>query len=207
MSEDEIKESVVDLYPKFFINLTGNTKYKFKLDDGKSRQIDLFINQIKKNTKIEGIDSSFLNEYFTFTFGRVKDKKFKGRKNAFPFSWIIGKNPLDIFLKTDKAKKYVLKKEFIKTAVIKDKVIKTTKEEKEEKEHKKDFLLRLKNHEENEKQKFYNSQKGFLWCVDFTTLHNPLSDLCQNCKFSEQCIELQKQNYKEVYRTRNEGKI
>ena len=56
--------------------------------------------------------------------------------------------------------------------------------------------------EERFKREFYNSRKGFSWCIANTTLYNHKSMLCGGCKFRVECKDILQRNYIKIYKLR-----
>ena len=60
----------------------------------------------------------------------------------------------------------------------------------------------LRRVEEEEKQRLFNTEEGFVNCFQETTLYNPVSDVCNICNFIEDCKKILKINYEKLYKIR-----
>lgn len=205
----ELKEILVDIYPKVYRNLTGSKTYKFKLDEKRSLQIDKFLDKVLSLIKSPGED--FLVRYLQYAFGKYAGRKNHwGGKNAFPLTWIISVKLLKEFLEVNKDDKEIKKwrfnrerKEIRETTGKKSTdLIKSDKRKQREWKEKKGILLTVNELEEAEKERYHNTNKGKYWCIDFTTLFNPVSELCESCKFAEECKRLLEKNYPNIYKVR-----
>lgn len=58
--------------------------------------------------------------------------------------------------------------------------------------------------EEMAKQRFLNTEVGYLMCLNNTTGWSPLSECCKQCKFTEKCIKESEHKYPEIIRLRKE---
>ena len=197
---EQSKISIIELYELHTQNITGNKKYRFKNSEKRDVQIDKFSKFLIDNVKI--VTVGYINQYLVFAFGKYVGRKgYYGGKNCFTFSWIISVKLLKEFIKHDS--KVIWKNErHLKEKVVIKRVIKTRKDFKNEIVQKIKFMKNVSFFEEQEKRKFFNTIKGYYWCIDFTTLYNNNSDICSECKFKERCISLLKANYTNLYKTR-----
>lgn len=60
--------------------------------------------------------------------------------------------------------------------------------------------------EEQFKTDYYNTNKGFLWCIANTTLYFHKSSKCATCYFKNECKELLKQEFFKIYEIRGYDK-
>jgi len=56
--------------------------------------------------------------------------------------------------------------------------------------------------EELQKERFYNSTTGLLWCSENTTMYHPKSKLCVECEMQADCKEIQASQYPTIYKQR-----
>lgn len=200
LNEDELVVIICDLYEKFTKRLTGSKTYKFKINEKRYKQILTFVSYLLKHLKC--VEEDFIKQYLQFAFGKYSGREgFYGGKNQFTMNWIISVKLLREFIKTDKCKKWGYERRFNKTAVGKVK-IRTINQSKEETHQRTTLIINTNNFEEHEKARFLNTNKGQLWCVDFTTLYNPESSNCKKCKFQESCKDTLKQNYIQIHNKR-----
>lgn len=207
MTDEELFLILSELYQKQYRKLSGNNKYKFIIDEKKEKLIQSFIVQAKKSVKALGED--FLVQYLNYAFGKYAGRKNPwGGFNRFPTSWIVSKTLLKNFLKESSGKKWYLNKRIRENRNSEQKettkiLLKSSLQIEKENKEKLKFINQINEFEEKEKAKFHNSIKGRIWCVDFTTLFNPKSSYCNDCKFSLECKDLLKDNFIEIYKKRN----
>jgi hypothetical protein len=56
--------------------------------------------------------------------------------------------------------------------------------------------------EEELRNKQFNSETGFVICIENTTMFHPESSYCSKCLFTEDCKKFQKNNYPQIYKNR-----
>lgn len=116
------------------------------------------------------------------------------QRNNIRFSWMISETALKRWKKTDvKTNVYVtrigLKKSYnINTNKNKSKIC--------------IIATHIRKVEECFKSRFFNTKKGFVWCIANTTLYFHKSSFCATCKFKDECKEILKQNYPNIYKRR-----
>lgn len=188
------KQAIVDLYELFYRKFTG--KKKFKLDLNKKKQekiIDNFISKLDENYSIASIGIDFLVRYFLFQFYYWKNKNIK---RNIQIEWVIGKKALDRFLYNgfnEKFEYFINKENTIDFSPIYHKFAKQNYQPNFNEESKRERV---------EKLRFFNTEKGLVNCLENTSLYNPDSDLCIQCKFQEDCKKLLKENYFKLYKIR-----
>lgn len=57
-------------------------------------------------------------------------------------------------------------------------------------------------HEDVDKLLYYNTDKGLLFCVDYTSMYNPKSGICTVCDNRNSCINIMKGKYPTIYNKR-----
>lgn len=208
MEKEEFKVILIEFYPEYYKQVSGSKKYRFKLDDKRESQIDKFVDYVFEKIKPETIGEDLIRRYLQFAFGNMIGRENPwGKVNAFPLNWIIARAVLDKFFKAKGYEKYRRTKK-LKSQGNSILLIKSKTEKIEIEQQKQKFFLNIKQHEEKEKEKFFNTEKGRVWCIDFTTLYNPKSKYCEDCKFKDSCINLLKTNFDGLYNIRvNERNI
>lgn len=211
MTDTELREEIIELYEKFYRKLNGNPRYKFKTSEAREKQIASFIKGLHDNVQAVGTD--FLRAFLNHVFGHYAGRENPwGGINTFPVTWILSVTFLKKFLKDGNRQKWGKKKGF-KDEVLKVKEetgksvsnsTKTKKELRDEKNHNEEIFSKVSSFEEKEKERFFNSAKGRIWCIDFTTLHDENSKFCSKCKFAENCKKMLKTEYPKIYKIRNE---
>jgi len=178
--EREIKEHIGILYEYFFVKMTGWKNYKFRPSDNQEKQISNFVKLLHKNYHLLSIGPNFLIDYYTFQFKYWSelDTRFEGKVML---NWVVGKKALDRWDNKQSSWNYFLQ-EFIKRFNI-DKDILVAKLN----------GVKIVNKiplQDIEKLRFYNTERGFVNCIEVTTLYNHRSKLCIFCKFKKDCKKL-----------------
>lgn len=204
--EEKLFNLIVELYPLFYKQLTGSKRYKFVITESRIKQICNFCIHVLKKVVVPGED--LIKGYLEYAFGKYAGRKnHYGAKNSFPITWIVSKKLFDEYINSTSGKKWFVKSLYSKeqkknTHTDKKILIKTKKKIQVENENKTNMIKSLSEFEEKEKQRFYDSIKGLYWCIDFTTLFNPKSKFCNECKNREKCKKILLDNYPNLYKKR-----
>lgn len=59
--------------------------------------------------------------------------------------------------------------------------------------------------EDETKRRFFNTEMGYMLCIQSTTGWTPMSPVCQKCRNTEKCIESSSKRYPELIRLRKEN--
>lgn len=201
MKKDEQIGLLLELYCQYYARLKNVKTYKKKFSNNNISQVSKFIDYVNVRIGDENYGEKFIGDFLTFSFGSYSGRKDNyGRENTFPLSWIISRTKLDEFLTSNYRKKYVLRKKMNENRELGE--IKSTKQKEDENKHKKDFILKVNTLEERDKERFLNTNKGFVYCSTTTTLINPASDICNQCKYSVECKNLLREEYSKIFKVR-----
>ena len=176
-------------------NLIGklfNTCYKAFYNDSKhfsdpnnvtnKKTINNFLNRLKKAYNINSIGENWLRHYFRFQFNYWLDKETDRR---ITLQWVLGKKAFDRYEKIDNW-------EQVNYHIEKNTSFITFENEKNE---------RNLDYENQQRSKYLNQDIGLLWCIENTSLYDKCSP-CFRCKFKQECKELLKANYPNLYKSR-----
>ena len=186
------------LYQLFYQKMYGNDDYVFNPSEQALKQINKFLVLLNERYKLETIGVNFLITYFVFQFdywNKCEIKEKTNWSNRIQLTGIIGDkafvrwNTRDINFDWTMYQSEFLRKYKIITREIKD----FFKEEK---------TLITNIAEELEKKRFYQTDRGFLNCIQTTTLYNHHSKLCILCKSKVDCKTMLKTNYPKIYEIR-----
>lgn len=196
---------VVDLFKFYVIQITKNESYRFKINSVNEKQILNFIEVVNKFTNSTSLGKDYLKDYMEYQFNFwYKIERTLDKNKELQISWVIGnkafKRWTDRTEKQKKATSYFIRKGLktdIKIAKVFD-------------EHHSEYVKLLNDinfSEENEKERFLNTTKGFINCQISTTLFNHKSKNCSVCRSSLDCKELLKNNMVKVYKARKYHKL
>lgn len=121
----------------------------------------------------------------------------KGDQHRVRFAWVFSRKAIQRWdaLKWDARQKYVrarLKKDYSIINDVRPKLNSAFKG--------------VRVIEERFKKEFFNSRRGFFWCIANTTLYNHKSLLCKGCVNKSECKEVLRQNYYKIYKLRGYDK-
>lgn len=152
--------------------------------------MDTFSNSIGEDFIIKFLEYGFQS---WFNDGSKEDYSKKIR-----FSWIFGKQAIVRWKKLDVATNVFITRSSLK----KNHNIKIIKKETEIAK----IITSLRPIEEKFKSDFFNTKRGFLWCIANTTLYFHKSSKCVVCDFKKECKDVLKNEYPKIYVKRGYGK-
>lgn len=186
------------LYENFYRKKYGNEKYKFKPSEKYLIAIDKFLLYLDKKYNLETIGVNYLINYFVFQFEFWDDLVITTISEKITLPMILGKNAINRFNNRDTKYDYQLQSsEFVKKHNILLSEIKNKFSESDSN--------KINRFEELEKNRFHNTSRGFLNCIEKISLFNHYSLLCNSCNYKIECKELLKNNYNQVYIDRGYG--
>lgn len=182
--------AIKQAYQMFVRKLWGRDTFVYEEEPKDEICIRNFIKTLIKEYGEESIGKNFIYDYFCFQTNYWINLNTRFGKRI-PVSWFLGKkaferwknNPEpDLYHAHQTANQlgihigliYGEKKSLIKALV-------------------------LNTAEENEKNRFYNTDRGFLNCIESTTLYSHLSKACITCKFKNDCKELLRANFYKIW--------
>lgn len=187
------------LYTYFYSKIYNNSNYKFEPSSKSLESISKFLNLLDAKYKLECIGIHFLSMYFLFQFDYWSKLDIKAFNNKIQLNFIIGKKAFERYINRDSNFDYQIYESHLLNVIslneIKNFFIEDT------------YLNKLNKFEEIEKNRFYNTDKGFLNCIQHTTLYYHISSHCIACKFKINCKDLLKNNYYNIYIVRDYAKL
>lgn len=186
------QKAVVQLFDYFY-----NKEYKssFKLDlsiANQKKMVDNFLKLLSAYyPNLEGIGSSFLIDYFAFSFFYYSQLKLKRKISL---NWIVGKKMFQKFFEQKDGNKYYVNKWLEEKEIIIDD-LKASLHEQEIQDK------GLDPSEENEKMRFTGEAR--LWnCLTHTTLYNHRSINCIGCENKIPCKIILSKHYPRTFKKR-----
>lgn len=183
MTTEEITKSIISYY-EYFIQSIGYKKYIQKsLSTNEKKIVDNFIKTLQKQYSLPSIGSNFLFRYFAFQFQYYSTLEMRwGKWIMLP--WVIGKKA---FKRWEEKKEnwwywceLFLQEKNIRFVEIVDKETNG---------------IKTNQWVEFEKSRYFNTERGFVNCIDHTALYNPHSLFCMRCSFRKKCKSLLQLNY------------
>ena len=187
------------IYKAFFFFMFQDYGVKKKLTNRIEKFSESFLKELERQYNVNQLGCDFLWKYFIFQFNFWKKAKLK-KGIEIDISFVVGKKAFDRYQKRDQDYDWQLindgnrkydRKKF-------DLVLGFQENEKFEQQDEKEIDI-----DDVYRRKFYNTDKGFDYCITYTLLYNNKSKYCKECKFVEECLEVQKHVYLTVYKDRD----
>lgn len=179
--EDPLLPEKIDFLITCFIYLDEKFTLKNKQTDIDSAII--FFKSISKKIHLSSVGTNYIFNYVTYTFMNSRIKK------TFSFKVLLSPNSRNNwFDKPDDW--YVWHSKFLSENGLK----------KPAKENQPIDILKT---EDSIRRKYYGTRKGFILCLESTSLHDPKSEFCQRCLRKNDCREVLKTNNPPLYKLRN----
>ena len=187
-------DDIVLCYEYFYKNTKNSKKYQFKPSEKASKSIQKFLNRLNERYNLNTLGFNFLWKYFNFQFMYWEELTIEAFWGKMQVEFIIGDKAFQRYLDRDTEFDFILEQEnnnFAKKYGIR---LSDLKKIKNNHEH-----LKVDLHI---KKKFYNTERGFDACIQFTTLFNPKHSICLTCNYKKECKELLRVNYPKIYESR-----
>lgn len=180
-----VKIDIVNYYTDFYRKKYSNKNYLFIPSFKADKTIDIFLLQLDKEYKLSCIGNNFLIRYFNFQFNRLDGlvfKRFASEKEGGKVQIydVVGKKAFKYWLDRD------IGFDFKIHNISFNKV----------------DLNILSKAEEIEKNRFVNTNRGQLNCIEKTSLFNHKSSICLLCMYKNDCKQLLKNNYINIFTKR-----
>lgn len=186
------KQDIITYYETFYRSKYGNGKYVFVPTPKAEAEINKFLAFFEKKYKLITLGRDFLFRYFSFQFKRVDGlvlKRFssKDKSGKIQIYDIIGRKSIDYWMTRDVNFDFIIEN----STIISKQLIPAEK-----------FILSTSRSEELEKKRFHNTERGFLNCIERTSLFNHKSTSCILCSFKTSCKIILKENHINIYKDR-----
>lgn len=197
MARGDVRD-IVSLFKKYYTSVNKISDLQLKITDKQELAIVSFCDKIRAITN-SPLQEDYMQQYFEFQFNRHYKKRGvrggKGEGSGIKLNWIISNSSLKEWTSIESKWKSTYKvRKNLKTDIdIKSKF---------KKENWDSIFLKLNDSEEKQKEKFLNSEKGFLFCTEFTLMYNHKSDNCLHCKFVDKCKARLLLVYPKIYKKR-----
>ncbi len=207
---DDYKELVIKLHEYFYREVCQYQDYMYTPSASDESSIKNFIeNYIWKehgeNAAIEYIINFFESSYNYWVEERQDTFKYSQYGfSSIKLSWIIGKKAIKRYekIKIKDSAHWSRFKRYIRSVVGTDVLDKFGVERDAKVITDTSFLTKVNTIEEGYKERFHNTEQGFLFCRSMTTLYFHKSEHCVLCKFKQDCKALLKDNWPKLYKKR-----
>lgn len=202
MNKYQICQATIEIYTEFFRQVTYNKNYVFSKFKADILQVSRFADWLLSQYKPEQIGIDFLIDFFKFQFSRYAGINTQYGRNAIMIHWLIGKKAQGEWKNQKHSKRWMVNFKLSKTVEIRlrDAFKKQINSENLKRSIKR--LTKLHLHEETEKMRYFDTMRGFIHCMGMTTLFNPASLACQQCKFNQNCQSVMKKQSPKLFKIR-----
>ena len=183
----------VDLFIELLQQVTKRKNIPYRCNDADSASWDKFIETFGDN-----IGEEFIRKFVQygvqswFNSGSTRDYSKSVR-----FSWIVGSAAIKRWNALDAETRTWCVRSSLKT----EHKINTLKHKSQLSE----LLMKVRPAEELFKSEYHNTNRGLAWCIANTSLFFHKSGLCTTCSFKENCKEILRTEYPNVYKLRGYG--
>jgi hypothetical protein len=192
---------IMELYQEYYIQISGHKNYTFRPTGNDKKLIARYAHWMWNVYGKESVGLNILIQYFDFQFNYYCRLDTRFGRGVIMLNWVIGDKARKRWQERDKdwdfAVKFTLNRDtnqkfnrYFLTAVSQ---VQTEKRRK--------YLLEL-GVDERQKQRYYNSQRGFAICLSSTTLYNPKSPFCKGCLFADDCRKILQASYPKIFELR-----
>jgi len=186
---------VVELYKTYYKQITKNEGFRLYMSDSRAKMIDNFLDNFYELTQSTFLQEDALKKFMEFQFNYWYKRNAKyGAGTSIQLEWIIGKKAIVRWEKANpKYISWIIRKN-LKT----DHNIVVKKADNSYSQ----MVVKISDVEENEKERFHNTVKGFWNCMINTTMYNHKSSFCLSCDKSMDCKENLQKKFPKIYKKR-----
>lgn len=186
-------EMILRFYEYFYKKRFRSPKYKYKPSDKALKCINTFLSLLDKKIGLSLIGEEFLWGYFVYQFNYWRDAELQAMYGKFRIELVVGKKALQRFIDNEYNNMWVIgKSEILNQYGFESSDLLTPKP----------AIPFTGRGEIQTKQRYYGTNKGFYICIETTTLYNHLHKCCLFCKFKDDCKQVLKDNYPNIYEKR-----
>lgn len=206
MESVDLFKIIIKIYEELYRQATMSDNFTFRNNDNEVKMIWRFIEWFQK-TYPNQQNIGVIIKYFEFQFSHYEGVITSYGKNSIMIGWIIGKKAQERWMSRDIKKYWVVRYRLNKEVGLKLQRIFKTKQQLLKLHQNKKLLTKIHDYEEKDKQRFYNTEKGFVYCTIMTTMFNPISIWCNGCKYKEICEKTLLHNLPKTHTVRCQQKM
>lgn len=192
-----LEELTLHFYEYFYEKKYNIKGLKLNQSDISKKHAATFVGLLKKKYN-NSVGREFLYRYFIFQFSYWESANFTATNpynKSINLTFIIGKKAFERFVNRDiewdwklENSRYVTQYKIVKSDLVHETDIK-----------KKTVLCGTVDTEAAFKLAQYNKPQGLVNCIDFSTLFNPKSSICNGCNYQDSCRMILQQTYPVIY--------
>lgn len=189
MKKRRLYKYAVDLFVDTLREVTKRPRFEYRCNDADTGCWDGFIDEFGDN-----VGEGFIKDFLMFGFQSwFNDSCNRDYSKSIRFSWIFGRSAINRWRKNEIGTNlYIVRKSKIKQRINR----------RRGKTAGGNIVLCVRPIEERFKAEFFNTRRGFSWCIVNTTLYFHKSVKCCACNFKKECKEVLKLNYPLIYKKR-----
>lgn len=191
----ELYRYAVDVFIELLKQITGRKEVAYRCDKNDISCWDNFI-----TTFSNSIGEEFVRKFAEYGMNCLFNNKNHDSDYAYKvrFTWVFGKNQINRWKKSGINKSVYATRKGIKQSKNISLQNKTGE---------KSTLINLvRSQEEVFKGIYFNTKRGFLWCISNTTLYFHKSSWCVKCQFKNDCKKVLATEFPKMYELRGYGK-
>lgn len=178
-----LNKKIALFYEYFYQKISFRENFSFKPTKRERKSIQNFISLLEDTYGQDSIGSYFLYDFFCFQFNYWQDKDTRlGSQGLARIEWLIGPKSFERWKNKTKHYKYFYKVNLLNKVNLSFNEIEILIN--------KEKLNFSSKYEEDLKEKYFNTKKGFLTCILYTSLFNEESIFCNKCLFSKKCEKI-----------------
>lgn len=174
-------------YQYLYQELYKDTQFRYNSTIKSDKLGDTFIVTVHKKLGTS-LASGFLLRYLNFQYNYWQPLKLTAFHKHVVFTFLFGPTALDRYLKRDKEFDYQLESvDIFKRSVIDDWFFEKTS---------------TQSYDNPIRSKYLNTDKGFVLCLQHTTLYDFHDSSCTKCQYKDDCKSILKKNFPKIYKNR-----
>ena len=201
MTREECEQYCKDVYQDFYRETSMYKDFVYNHTDKHKTTLRKFVDYVDNVYGLNSVDINWVVNYIESGFNLWWDIPTRFGVGNVMFPWIFGKKAISRYENIKgKDSRRARHKRTVRLGVG-IKIINKYKK-KETSQDLLSFVIGIREAEEKEKIRYYNTEEGLLWCISQTTLYNHLSHNCIVCKSKDKCKIILKENYPKIFKKR-----
>lgn len=191
-------------YSYFYRQKYKDYKFCFKRTKTTESVCNSFLKLVDQKYSLHSVGKDFLYDYFLFQFNYWHELDLQNNfTDKIVIAWIVGKKAFERWQERDQQFDWQMESyPIIQTYELNKRYVLALSKPYEEPIQ----ILKSKSvpYDSSKpiRKKFLNTEKGFITCIELTTLFNPSDLSCIRCIYRTDCKELLKANFPELYSKR-----
>ena len=195
----ELYEKITLCYQYCYSKVSGNKSFLFSPRGSEVKLINSFCELLEEHYGKDTVDINFLFSFFVFQFEYWHDKETRFGKGRVMLNWVIGPKSFERWCNRHEKWDYFSNEFAREYGINKSDVLEIVNYVEKDGSDKYDIFSNIEN---TERRRFHNTERGFLNCIQLTTMYNNKTKWCILCKNSASCKKALKSKYPGIYSER-----